>query len=216
MGADLLLKAYMLGWAVAAPIGPVNVEIARRALRHRPAAGFATGVGATMVDATYVVLAGFGLMPLLQRAGFLRATFLAGGVLLAILGALALRDGWRRVRGPVASLDAGRGDGTEGTLLRSWLVGLAMTATNPMTIAFWATMPAALFAGTPPSTGAVLAAGGAVWLGAFSWIVTVTAILAAGRRVAREKLLTAATLLGGAVMVLYAGRFLWMAAHGAD
>src|SRR5688572_28080260 len=56
----LLWKGILLGLGAAAPIGPVNVEIARRSLRHGFRGGFLLGLGAVTVDVAYAVLASLG------------------------------------------------------------------------------------------------------------------------------------------------------------
>ena len=42
-----LSRGILLGWGVAVPLGPVNVEIARRTLRGGFRAGFFLGMGAS-------------------------------------------------------------------------------------------------------------------------------------------------------------------------
>src|SRR5438128_1480654 len=64
----LLLRGMLFGIGAAAPIGPVNVEIARRALRHSFFAAFALGCGAVSIDVTYAVVSALGVTPLLDIA----------------------------------------------------------------------------------------------------------------------------------------------------
>jgi len=209
-----LLQAYFIGWAVAAPIGPVNLEIIRRALRHRTLAGFMTGLGATTADLIYVLLTGFGFAPFLQNPAVMRASHLLGGTLLLILSWGALRDGIRRLRQKTS-----RGSETENCislvpalpLHRHWATGLGMTLLNPMTIAFWAALPGALFKGAPGTPLSIFTIGILVWLGAFSWVVTLTLFLFFARRVAAAALVTAASLIGGVLMAFFGLRFLWLA-----
>jgi len=52
----LFLNGLALGLGAAAPIGPVNVEIARRTLRFGRRAGFLLGCGAVTVDVGYAVV----------------------------------------------------------------------------------------------------------------------------------------------------------------
>src|SRR5438067_13866243 len=92
----IFLKAVILGLGAAAPIGPVNVEIARRTLRGGFRAGFALGCGAVTVDVTYAVLASFSLRPVLSRPWLLNVIGIAGAALLAYLGISCLRHGVAR------------------------------------------------------------------------------------------------------------------------
>ncbi|MBI5155351.1 LysE family transporter [Candidatus Poribacteria bacterium] len=221
----LLIQAYAIGWVVAAPIGPVNLEIIRRALRHRLLAGFLVGAGATMIDAMYMLLTGFGLVRYLQHRAVLLVTLTAGGAFMGWLAWGALRESWQEARKlrarnkPVhaASDDLRIGNGNpeapRRVLLKSWLVGLAMTVSNPMTIVFWATLPGLLFKGVQPTAWQILAAAALVWLGTISWVSLLMVILAISRRAAGPKLFAIASGLGGLAMAYFALRFLWLALH---
>lgn len=221
MDLVFLLKAYFLGWAVAAPIGPVNLEIIRRALGQRLAAGFCVGLGATMVDLCYMLLTSFGLAFFLRNRGFLTTSLAVGSMLMGWLAWMALRDAWRQWGAHGTELEEGKTapdapppPRTNGRpLMASWLVGLAMTASNPMTLVFWATLPALFFPGERPATAVLLAAAACVWLGALSWVFLLTGLLAAGRRFVGHTLFSIASGLGGAAMAYFALRFVWLAFH---
>ncbi len=209
---ETLLQAYLIGWAVAAPIGPVNLEIIRRGLSHRIAAGFLTGLGATTADLLYVLATGFGLAPFLGNSLFLRISFVVGGVFLLWLGGGALREGYCRWRAPSSDVAKSlESTATRVPLHRHWMVGLGMTLSNPMTIVFWATLPSLLFRNVGPSSAGIVGTASVVWLGAFSWVCTLTLALIMGRKLAGERLIAGASLAGGAIMLYFALRFWWLA-----
>src|SRR5205085_2931340 len=94
MDLSMLARGCLLGIGAAAPIGPVNVEIARRTLRNGFRAGFALGCGAVTVDVAYAVcvsLIGVGLQRVQMHRGASAALGIAGGALLAYLGISCLR-----------------------------------------------------------------------------------------------------------------------------
>ena len=129
MGLDILWKGITLGLGAAAPIGPVNVEIARRAIRGGFRAGFLLGLGAVTVDVTYVVLASFSVRLFLDRPRIMLFMGVAGGAFLILLGVECLRSVRKQWAEPeLESLPPPR---------RNYLTGLVMTALNPMTLAFW-------------------------------------------------------------------------------
>jgi threonine/homoserine/homoserine lactone efflux protein len=57
----VLPKGVLLGLSVAAPVGPIGVLTIRRTIGDGFRMGFATGLGAATADATYGLVAAFGL-----------------------------------------------------------------------------------------------------------------------------------------------------------
>ncbi len=80
-------KGMVIGFVVAAPLGPIGILCARRTLTHGRRAGFFSGLGASTADVVYGFIAAFGLTfisDILHTYQFwLR---LAGGMLLCFLG----------------------------------------------------------------------------------------------------------------------------------
>ncbi len=87
MDIAFLLRGLVIGFSIAAPVGPIGVLCIRRTLAEGRAVGLACGLGAATADAIYGSMAGFGLTFV---AGFLidqRAWLsLAGGAFLCYLG----------------------------------------------------------------------------------------------------------------------------------
>ena len=79
MGIGILWKGITLGLGAAAPIGPVNVEIARRAIRGGFWAGFLLGLGAVTVDVSYVILASLSVKLFLDYPRVMLGMGVAGG-----------------------------------------------------------------------------------------------------------------------------------------
>src|ERR1700754_1732491 len=88
-----LIKGFIMGFAIAAPVGPIGVLCIRRSLAEGRAIGLATGLGAATADATYGAVAAFGLTAI---SGFLveqRAWLgLVGGLFLCYLGVRTFRS----------------------------------------------------------------------------------------------------------------------------
>jgi threonine/homoserine/homoserine lactone efflux protein len=94
----LLNLGFLLGLGAAAPLGPVNVEIARRTLRAGFPTGFALGCGAVSVDVLYAVLSSQGLKRLLDRPEVLTALGIGGVGMLLYLAVACFRGAWRAMR----------------------------------------------------------------------------------------------------------------------
>ena len=55
------LKGLVIGFSIAAPVGPIGVLCIQRTLAHGRVIGFASGLGAATADAVYGCIAAFGL-----------------------------------------------------------------------------------------------------------------------------------------------------------
>lgn len=56
-----LLKGILIGFSIAAPVGPIGILCIRRSLTEGWATGFIAGLGAASADAIYGCIAAFGL-----------------------------------------------------------------------------------------------------------------------------------------------------------
>jgi threonine/homoserine/homoserine lactone efflux protein len=134
---SLLSRGLLLGFAIAAPVGPIGVLCIRRTLTHGQAAGLASGLGAATADAFYGLVAGLGLTVvsglLLSQQGWLR---LVGGLFLLYLGARTI------VAKPAEQAASGEADDHGGsehkvrhsTLAGAYLSTFVLTVANPATI----------------------------------------------------------------------------------
>src|SRR5262245_65899393 len=61
MDAGLFFRGLIIGFSIAAPVGPIGVLVIRRTLAEGRLAGLVTGLGAATADAFYGCVAAFGL-----------------------------------------------------------------------------------------------------------------------------------------------------------
>lgn len=174
--AAFFVRGLVIGFAIAAPVGPIGILCIRRTLAHGRLAGFVSGLGAATADAAYGAVAGFGLTfvagLLIGQQDWLR---LVGGAFLLHLG----------VRTSVAR-PADRPADAQGTgLLGAYTSTLALTLTNPMTILSFAAIFAGLglagAAGNYASAGTLVVG---VFLGSAAWWF----LLSAGAGALRAKM----------------------------
>lgn len=135
---QIFLKGLLIGFSIAAPVGPIGVLCIRRTLADGRAAGFVSGLGAATADAFYGSVAGFGLAFisgfLIGQGDWLR---LLGGVFLLYLG---IKTALAR---PAASTQGESALSSPGGLLGAYASTFFLTLTNPLTILSFA----AIFAG---------------------------------------------------------------------
>ncbi len=88
MTAAFFGKGLVIGFSIAAPVGPIGLLCIRRSLAEGAATGLAAGLGAATADAVYGAVAAFGLTAV--SAFLLGQKFrlgLLGGLFLVYLGA---------------------------------------------------------------------------------------------------------------------------------
>ena len=125
MEGSVFLRGLLLGFSIAAPVGPIGILCIRRTLGAGFISGIVSGLGAALADSLYGAIAAFGLTVL---SGLL-LTFsdglrLGGGLFLLYLG------GKTFVAHPAAIATGTDAAGR----LRDFSSALFLTSTNPMTI----------------------------------------------------------------------------------
>jgi L-lysine exporter family protein LysE/ArgO len=205
--AAAILNGILLGLGAAVPIGPVNVQIARRTLRDGFARGVALGAGAVTVDVGYAVLSALGFRTIGDRPAVVIPLTLAGALFLAYLGVQSLIAARRTLRADPLESSAATETSTGG----AYITGLLMTLLNPMTLGFWfIAVPAAVgVSGEGVATGLPMTCVG-VFIGTAAWVLFFAGCLSlAGRRRGRGGLLATADVVGGGVLLFTAAVSLW-------
>lgn len=176
MDTTFFLRGLVIGFSIAAPVGPIGVLCIRRTLAGGRLHGLASGLGAATADASYGAVAGFGLTAvsgaLVEQQAWLR---LIGGLFLCALGARTF------LARPASEAAPARRSG----LLGAYLSTFALTLTNPLTILSFA----AIFAGlgiveTGADYGAALTLVAGVFAGSAAWWL----LLSGGVSLLRERL----------------------------
>ena len=169
----MFLKGLIIGFAIAAPVGPIGVLCIRRTLAEGRTTGFVSGLGAATADAMYGATAAFGLTLitdfLLGGASWLR---LVGGVFLLYLG----------IKTFLARPAEKAAETPGGGLLRAYSSTLFLTLTNPTTILSFVAVFAGLGLGEGAGgfTAAVLVLG--VFLGSAAWWLLLSGTVGLFRR----------------------------------
>ena len=175
MDISLLLKGLVIGFSIAAPVGPIGVLCIRRTLVQGHLYGFVSGLGAASADAIYGAIAGFGLTFisnfLVEQQTWLR---LIGGLFLFVLGLKTLLE---KPTDQVFSDQRNK-------LIDAYSSTFFLTITNPITIISFA----AIFAGLGlASDGRSYFSAGILVLGVFTGSMLWWLLLSGGAGIFREK-----------------------------
>lgn len=158
---DFLMRGLVLGFAIAAPVGPIGILCIHRTLEKGRINGFVSGLGAATTDASYGAIAAFGLTTI---SGFLLGYAIpiriVGGLFIAYLAIkIFMAKPARDQQVPEANM----------LLFKAYASTVFLTLTNPSTIISFL----AVFAGfglanaTGFASASLLVAG--VFLGSAVW-----------------------------------------------
>jgi threonine/homoserine/homoserine lactone efflux protein len=197
--SELFWKGVILGFAIAAPVGPIGVLTIQRTISSGWTNGLATGLGAASADTLYGALAASGLTLvtslLLTQQPWSQAM---GGVFLCYLGIRA----FRKTPEPRLAVTARR------SVAAAYLSAFLLTLSNPITILSFVALFTGL--GLAHTANNVLAAtllvlGVAV--GSSAWWVALCSVISVMRRRMSDRLLLWINRTSGTFIVLF-GLFL--------
>ena len=199
---DLFLRGLIIGFSIAAPVGPIGVLCIRRTLAEGRLRGFLSGMGAASADMVYGAVAAFGLTAiqdvLLGQSGWLR---IVGGIFLLVLG---VKTFFSKPAERAAKF-------SRGGLFGAYISTFFLTITNPLTILLFL----AIFAGLRlAETNGDYASATLMVLGVFLGSAAWWLALSMGVSLLREKftpvLLTWVNHLAGVIIFGFGMAALWL------
>ncbi|OMH28114.1 LysE family translocator [Motiliproteus sp. MSK22-1] len=202
MMVELVSKGVIIGFSVAAPVGPIGVLCFQRSLSRGWLQGVVAGLGAACADAFYGGIAALGLVSVIEWLTPLESALkLFGAVFLCYLGIKTL------CRSTVESSSRV----SESALSRSGSVGgffmtFGLTLTNPMTIlAFLAIFASLGMKGQASTQPWWLVAG--VFLGSAAWWLVLSTLAMGVKYHLSSQYLTHINRLSGIILIGFA---LWV------
>lgn len=121
-----MLKGFIVGMCASAPLGPIAILVVQKSLSKGHKSGFVSGLGASVVDTMYAIVAIFALAFAQKFIDDHRnLIFLVGGAVLMIVGfSMALSDPFRKMKD----------DGNSSVSPKDFGQALALGLSNPMAI----------------------------------------------------------------------------------
>ena len=195
MDPAFAFRGFILGFTIAASVGPISLLVIRRTLAEGRLYGLVSGMGVATADAMYGAIAAFGLAAITDLLVNAREVLgLVGGVFL-------LWFAWQTIRSTPseAATVTTRRRGYAG----AYFSILGLTMANPMTILSFG----ALFAGlgvTSGATGNAALVVLGVLLGSASWWVVLTTVLGTLRTRVTPTGIHRINLVSGVVIGIFA------------
>jgi threonine/homoserine/homoserine lactone efflux protein len=192
MTLNFIFKGIVIGFSIAAPVGPIGVLCIRRSLAEGRQIGLATGLGAATADAAYGAVAGFGLTSVSSfLVGHKSLLGFFGGLFLCYLGVRTF------VSKPATQAAEVRGGG----LLAAYFSTVFLTITNPMTILSFVAVFAGFGLGVLPGYAAATLLVIGVFIGSACWWLLLSSGVALFQsRISRNWMQAVNRLSGGVIL----------------
>lgn len=194
MDLGLLAQGVILGFTIAAAVGPIALLIIRRTLSSGWGTGMVSGLGVATADGIYGAIAAFGLTAISSVLVSLADPLgVLGGAVLVWLGI-------RTVLAPPAVREASASGAWRG-LTGAFLSILGLTLTNPMTILLFVSIVVNLDLSGSTADAALVTTG--FFLGSAGWWLVLVSLVAALRTRITGRVLHLVTVVSGALIALY-------------
>jgi len=200
MEFSVFLRGLIIGFSIAAPVGPIGILCIRRTLAEGRLAGFVSGLGAATADAVYGSIAAFGLTLvtsfLVEQRFWLRAV---GGVFLFYLGVKTF------LSKPQPASELNQAGEARQNLFGNYASTFVLTLTNPLTILSFAGIFAGLGLGSYIN-GNYLAAVTlvlGVFIGSATWWFILSGITSLFQKKLSLQLLLWVNRISGTIIILF-------------
>lgn len=126
---EIIIKGFIVGVVVSAPLGPVGVLCIQRTLNKGRWYGFVTGLGAALSDIIYALITGYGMnfvADFIENPQTMYWFQLVGSIMLFCFGVYTFRSNPVESIRPVSA--------NKGSLVRNFVTAFLVTLSNPFII----------------------------------------------------------------------------------
>ncbi len=192
----VIIKGFVIGLLVSAPMGPIGVLCIQRTLNKGRRSGIATGLGAALSDLFYAILTGFGMSMIIDFIETNEAIIqIIGSIVLGIFGIYLFRQNpARNIR---------RRLNQKNTFAQDFITAFLLTLSNPLILFFFIGLFARLNFFLPEMKWLHYCTGYlAIIAGALGWWLTLTYILCKVRERFTLRTLWVINRIIGAVIII--------------
>jgi L-lysine exporter family protein LysE/ArgO len=209
----MLLEKLLLGVTLAAPIGPVSIEMIKRGLSKGFLSAFVVRLGGAMGNSLCLIAAYFGASLFMNSDTKMGLCSLIGALVLGYLGIKSILD--KRAHQYNASASTTNdSNNSEYGLSSGLLTGFILSIVNPIGIVFWLS----IFAASVDQSGETkawvgLAQNFVVIAGVLTWGVMLSGLLEIGKRFFNPKWIKMINLAAGVMLIYFALKYTYKAAQ---
>lgn len=196
LNISILISYIILGFTLAAPIGPVNSARLDKGIKNGFWHAWIVGVGSMIADGIFMLLVYLGMVQFLGIPIVQIFLWLFGGFILIYSGLEGIKNS------NTITLDYTR---NKESLLKCFLTGFIMSITSPLSILFWLGIYGSVLAKTVQTNGteSLLIYSSMIFLGLTFWDVFVAALTSGFRKMLNVKSLIAVSIVSGVSLVVF-------------
>ncbi|KZZ85295.1 LysE family translocator [Bacillus sp. SJS] len=204
-GLLAILTPLVLGISLAAPLGPVKLEMIKKGMTGGFWPSWLTGIGALTADLFYMGSIAAGLLPLFKHPAVSFFLMAAGAVLLFRLGAKSILVFFRK-DALIKLSETG-----SYSLPHCFLTGFLIAFANPFNFLFWFGIYGAAISRFSPSAEwtHILGYSFFIILGIFLWNLNVALTVHFGRNLISDNMMKKISFAAGLMLIAFSFKLVW-------
>jgi threonine/homoserine/homoserine lactone efflux protein len=206
LSISILAGYILLGFTLAAPIGPVNSARLDKGIKNGFWHAWVVGAGSMIADGVFMMLVYLGMVQFLGIPIVQIFLWLFGGFILIYSGFESIKNA------NTITLNYSR---NKESLFKCFLTGFIMSITSPLSILFWLGIYGSVLAKTAQTNGteSLLIYSSMIFLGLTFWDIFVAALTSGFRKLLNMKSLIAISIISGLSLI---GFGLYFSYQGID
>lgn len=202
----VIIQQIVLGVSLAAPVGPINIEMIKRGVQKGFWHAWIVGIGGMSADILFMLLIYFGLSSMFMYTYVQAVMYCFGFFLLFYLG-------FQNVKQGISKEDMEYKKEEIGGLRHSYMTGFLIAISNPLNLVFWfgvygSTLSSLL---TKVSQTEALLYSFCIVVGIILWNLNIAFSVHFGRTLFRPRALSYITAGAGVILVAYSIHFAYKA-----
>ena len=196
MSISILISYIILGFTLAAPIGPVNSARLDKGIKNGFWHAWIVGVGSMIADGCFMLLVYLGMVRFLDIPIFQIFLWLFGGFVLIYSGVESIKNS------NTITLNYSR---KKESLFKCFLTGFILSISSPLSILFWLGIYGSVLAKTIQTNGTemLLLYSSMIFLGLTFWDIFVAALTSGFRKLLNVKSLIAISIVSGISLIVF-------------
>jgi threonine/homoserine/homoserine lactone efflux protein len=194
MNISILVSYILLGFTLAAPIGPVNSARLDKGIKNGFWHAWIVGAGSMIADGIFMLMVYLGMIQFLGVPIVQIFLWLFGAFVLIYSGLESIK-GANRI-----TLNYSR---EKESLFKCFLTGFIMSITSPLSILFWLGIYGSVLVKTAQTNGteSLLIYSSMIFLGLTCWDIFVAALTTSFRKLLNVKSLISITIISGVSLI---------------